>query len=111
MQIYGVWGESMMRIAEYKQISTRTEQRVIHHDAIWDDNGNIVAGEWDETVEVDVPVMGMVYRDATPEEIAEFERQQAETPPPEPTPEERLDALETTTDDMILLMADIIGGV
>ena len=100
-----------MRIAEYKQISTRTEQRVIHHDAIWDDNGNIVAGEWDETVEVDVPVMGMVYLDATPEEIAEFERQQAELPPPEPTPEERLDALETTTDDMILLMADLIGGV
>ena len=50
-----------------------------------------------------------VYRDATPEEEAEFERQKAETPPPEPTPEERLDALETTTDDMILLMADLIG--
>lgn len=27
-----------------------------------------------------------------------------------PTPEERLDALETTTDDMILLMAEMIGG-
>ena len=51
-----------------------------------------------------------VYRDATPEEIAEFERQQAELPEPEPTPEERLDALETTTDDMILLMAELIGG-
>ena len=51
-----------------------------------------------------------VYRDATPEEISEFERQQAEMPEPEPTSEERLDALETTTDDMILLMADIIGG-
>ena len=99
-----------MRIAEYKQISTRTEQGVIHHDAILDDNGNIVSNAWDETVEVEVPVMGMVYRDATPEEISEFERQQAETPPPEPTPEERLDALEATTDDMILLMADLIGG-
>ena len=31
-------------------------------------------------------------------------------PPPEPTPEERLDTLETTTDDIILMMADIIGG-
>ena len=100
-----------MRIAEYKQVSTRAEQRVIHHDAIQDDNGNVVANAWDETVEVQVPVMGMVYRDATPEEIAEFERQQAVTPPPEPTPEERLDTLETTTDDMILLMADLIGGV
>ena len=27
-----------------------------------------------------------------------------------PRPEERLDALEDTTDDMILLMAELIGG-
>lgn len=53
---------------------------------------------------------GIVYRDATPEEVAEFERQQAEQPGPKPSPEERLDALETTTDDMILLMAELIGG-
>ena len=99
-----------MRIAEYKQVSTCTEQRVIHHDALWDDNGNIVAGEWGETVEVQVPVMGMVYRDATPDEVAEVERQREEMLEPEPTAEERLDALETTTDDMILLMADLIGG-
>lgn len=52
----------------------------------------------------------LTYRGATPEEIAEFERQQAELPEPEPTPEERLDALETTTDDMILIMAELIGG-
>lgn len=99
-----------MRIAEYKHVSTRTEQRVIHHNAEYDEDGNIIAESWDETVEMEVPVMGMVYRDATPEEIAEFERQQAEMPEPEPTPEERLDALETTTDDMILLMAELIGG-
>ena len=54
---------------------------------------------------------GIVYRDATPEEIAEFERQQTELQEPEPSPEERLGALETTTDDMILLMAEMIGGV
>ena len=53
---------------------------------------------------------GVVYRDATPEEIAEFERQQAELPPTAPTPEERLDTLETTTDDIILMMAELIGG-
>ena len=99
-----------MRIAEYKQISTRIEQQVIHHEAEHDGEGNITVEAWDETVEVEVPVMGMVYRDATPEELEEFERQKAEMPEPEPTPEERLDALETTTDDMILLMADLIGG-
>lgn len=87
-----------MRIAEYKQVSSRTEQRVIHHDDVWDDNGNIIARAWDETVEVQVPVMGMAYRDATPEEIAEFERQQAELPEPEPTPEERLAEVEAVSD-------------
>lgn len=50
------------------------------------------------------------YIELTAEEIAELERQQAEIPEPEPSPEERLDALETTTDDIILLMADLIGG-
>ena len=54
--------------------------------------------------------MVMVYRDATQEEIGEIERQKAEMPEPEPTPEERLDALETVTDDIVLLMADLIGG-
>ena len=99
-----------MRIAEYKQISTRIEQRAIHHEAEYDDEGKITVEAWDETVEVEVPVMGVVYRDATPEEIAEFERQQAEIPKPEPSPEERMDTLEATTDDMILFMADLIGG-
>lgn len=81
-----------MRIAECKQISSRTEQRVIRHGREYDEDGNIIAEAWDETVEVEVPVMGMVYRDAIPEEIAEFERQQAEMPEPEPTPEERMEA-------------------
>ena len=83
-----------MRIAEYKQVSARTEQRVIHHEAEYDDGGNITAGAWDEAVVVEVPVMGMVYRDATPDEIAEFKRHQAELPEPEPTQEERLSIME-----------------
>lgn len=59
-----------------------------------------------------------ITREMTPEEISEFERQQAELPEPESTAEDRLDkleprtdALEDTTDDMILLMADLIGGM
>lgn len=84
-----------MRIAEFKEISTRTEQRVVHHGTEHDEDGNIINEAWDETVEVEVPVMGMVYRDATPEEVAEFEHMQAELPEPEPTPEERIEKLET----------------
>ena len=100
-----------MEINELIKTGERIEQRVIHHAAEYDDDGNIIAEAWDEIVEVQVPVIGMVYRDATPEEKAEFDRQKAEMPEPEPTAEERLAALETTTDDMILLMADLIGGV
>ena len=58
-----------------------------------------------------------VVMDMTPDEIAEIESAVDNQPEPEPTPEERIanveqrtDALESTTDDMILLMADIIGG-
>ena len=36
-----------------------------------------------------------IYRDATPEEIAAFEREAANAPAPEPTAEERLAALES----------------
>lgn len=49
-------------------------------------------------------------RDMTPEEIAELEAIQAQMPEPVPTPEQRLDVLENTTDDIILMMADMIGG-
>ena len=98
-----------MIINELIQTGTRTEQRESIIPATYEENGESLTEETTEVYNVEVPVMGMVYRDATPEEIAEMERQQAEMP--EPSPEERLDALETTTDDMILLMAEMIGGV
>lgn len=49
-------------------------------------------------------------RDMTADEIAKFETTLAQTPEPVSTPEERLDVLEGTTDDIILMMADLIGG-
>lgn len=49
-------------------------------------------------------------REMTAEEIAEHERQMAELLEPEPSQEERLNTLETTTDDIVLMLADIIGG-
>lgn len=87
-----------MKINDLVKIGERTEQRVIHHDELWDDNGNIIARAWDETVEVQVPVMGTVYRDATPEEIAEMERAQAALPEHEMTTDERLDQVESVSD-------------
>ena len=89
-----------MRVAEFKQIHTHTEQRVVHHDAEFDDTGNMTADAWDETVEVEVPVMGMVYRDATSEEVDELERQQDDLPKQASTPEERITALEAENADI-----------
>lgn len=97
-----------MRIAEYKQVDTRTESYTVTIQAEYDEEGNIISEEHEETRTREVPVMGMVYRDMTPEEISEAERLQANIP--EPTPEERLNTLETTTDDIVLMLADIIGG-
>ena len=42
-----------------------------------------------------------IVRDLTPEEIAEMERMAAEMPAPEPTSEERLQALEAQNEALI----------
>ena len=50
---------------------------------------------------------GMVTECSESELLEQEEAQKRNTPP---TLQYRVDALETTTDDMILLMADLIGG-
>lgn len=56
-----------------------------------------------------------VARPMTPEELAEFNRMVAEMPAPEPTPEERLEALEKAGLErdaaLIELAAMLAGGV
>ena len=92
------------------KIGERTEARERIVPAVYGEDGELLTPETVEQYTVTVPVMESRNVEMTAEEIAEMERQQAEMPEPEPTPEERLDALETTTDDMILLMAELIGG-
>lgn len=106
-----------MRIAEYKKIGIKTEEYKIIVPAEYDEKGNITSIEHEETRTKEVPVMGLVYRDMTPEEIAEMEKIQTEMPESQPTAEERLnkveqrtDTLEGATDDIVLMLADIIGG-
>ena len=72
--------------------------------------GELIAEAHDETYTVTVPIMEPRNVEMTAEEIAELEAIQAQMPEPVPTPEQRLDTLEGTTDDIILLMADLIGG-
>lgn len=107
----------MSRIAGYKQTGTRTEKYKVIVPAEYDEEGKLISEEHEETRTREVPVMGMVYRDMTAEEIAEAERLQADMPEPQLTEEERLDkveqrtdTLEDATDDLVLMLADLIGG-
>ena len=88
----------------------RTETRIRTIPAQYNEMGELIADAHDETYTVTVPIMETQNVEMTAEEIAEMEAMQAQMPQPQPTPEERLDVLEGTTDDIILMMADLIGG-
>ena len=80
------------KIAEYKQINTRTESYTVTVPAEYDEEGNLISEEHEETRTREAPVMGMVYRDMTPEEIAELEKIQTELPEEQPTQQDRIEA-------------------
>ena len=88
----------------------RTETRIRTIPAQYNEMGELITEAHDETYTVTVPIMEAQNVEMTPEEVAELEAMQAQMPKPAPTPEERLDTLENTTDDIILMMADLIGG-
>lgn len=52
-----------------------------------------------------------IYRDMTADEIAEFEKMVAEQPAPEPTPEERIAALEKDNAELHDAMEALLSGV
>ena len=88
-----------MRIAEYKQIGTKEETRTRVVPATYDDEGNLLTEETTEEYTVEVPVMGMVYRDATPEEIEAMK--QEEIPDMPQSPEDRIAELESALDTLL----------
>lgn len=92
------------------QTGERAETRIRTIPAQYNEMGELVSDSYDETYTVTVPIMEAQNVEMTAEEIAELEAMQANTPTPSPTPEQRLDVLEGTTDDIILMMADLIGG-
>ena len=92
------------------QVGERTETRIRTIPAQYNEMGELIADAYDETYTVTVPIMEARNVEMTAEEIAELEAMQANIPTPSPTPEKRLDVLENTTDDIILMMADLIGG-
>ena len=52
-----------------------------------------------------------IYRDMTAEEVAELEKLAAEAPAPEPTPEERIAALEKDNAELREAMEALLRGV
>lgn len=67
-----------MRISEYKKINERTEEYTVTIPAEYNEDGVIIAEEHEEVLTRTIPIMGLIYRDATQEEIAEM---QGKTPP------------------------------
>lgn len=92
------------------QTGERAETRIRTIPAQYNEMGEMISDSYDETYAVNVPVMEPRNIEMTAEEIAELEATQVNTPTPSPTPEQRLDVLENTTDDIVLMMADLIGG-
>lgn len=84
----------------------RTETRIRTIPAQYSEMGELIAEAYDETYTVTVPIMEARNVDMTPDEIAELETMRANTPAPSPTPEQRLDVLEPTTDDLVEIIAD-----
>ena len=84
----------------------RTETRIRTIPAQYSEMGELISDSYDEAYTVTVPIMEAQNVEMTPEEIAEMETMQAQMPEPSPTPEQRLDALEPTTDDLVEIIAD-----
>ena len=95
-ELYLQFGGVKMRVAEYKQIDERTEEYTVTIPAEYDEEGNIIVEEHEEIRTRTVPVMGMVYRDMTEEEIAEMQtemqKQQEQIPAEEPSQLDRIEA-------------------
>lgn len=81
-----------MRVNELVKTGERTEEYTVTIPAEYDEEGNIITEEHEEIRTRTVPVMGMVYRDMTEEEIADMQKQQEQIPPEEPTQLDRIEA-------------------
>lgn len=81
-----------MRVNELVKTGERTEEYTVTLPAEYDEEGNVISEEHEEIHTRTVPVMGMVYRDMTPEEIAEMQKQAEQLPVEEPSQLDRIEA-------------------
>ena len=98
-----------MKVSEYKQTGTRTEEKTIIVPAQYDDNGNLMTEEHEETESVDVPVMGWVMRDMTAEEEAQALAEQEQIPQEEP--QDHVCAMVKECEDALCELAEMLSEV
>lgn len=88
------------------KVGEREEQRTRLIPSVYDETGELICEAYEETYTVTVPIMEAQNVEMTEDEIEEMRRLAAEAPMPAPTAEQRLDALEPTTDDLVEIIAD-----
>lgn len=76
------------------KVGERTEEKTVLVPAVYDDDGNIVTEEHEETITEEVPVMEAQTVDMTEEEEQAYLAEQENMPENEPTAEERIAELE-----------------
>ena len=89
------------------QTGGRTETRIRTIPAQYNEMGELITEAYDETYTVIVPIMDAQNVEMTEEEIAEFERMQAQMPEPVPDPS---DARMTEIEAALIELAAMIGG-
>lgn len=89
------------------QVGERTETRIRTIPAQYNEMGELITEAYDETYTVIVPIMEAQNVEMTEEEIAEFERMQAQMPEPVPDPS---DARMTEIEAALIELAAMIGG-
>ena len=89
------------------KIGERTETRIRTIPAKYSEMGELITEAYDETYTVIVPIMEAQNVEMTDEEIAEFERMQAQMPEPVPDPS---DARMTEIEAALIELAAMIGG-
>ena len=93
------------------KIGERPENRERIVPAVYGEDGELLTPETVEQYTVNVPVMEARNVEMTAEEVAELEKLAAEQPAPEPTPEERIAALEKDNAELREAMEALLSGV
>ena len=102
-----------MKINELVQHGTKIETRQTFIPAVYDDEGNVLSEARTELQEIEVPNMVAATRDMTPNEEADARAFEASMPEPQPTIDERVETLKSSTDelaDTVLALCDLIEG-